>query len=195
MTSSARWPLLLIFACLPLRANAETLLSAEVGWANHYRMGRWVPVFVTASDPTPRDVILELYAPHDRRNAMRLHEAFTIGPAPITIPLYVPLSYNLDETTVTLRSATSGRGLADVPLADSPMYARPPGSNSADPTPVEATDLFIGLSGLSASERGLEGQFNRQHVTVGWLPQGHLPAVAVGYDALDLLLLNQPDPN
>jgi hypothetical protein len=174
-------------------ALGQTSLSAEVGWENHYRPGRWTPIFVTAADASPRDVVLELYAPHDRRHAMRIQNGFTIGPSAVTIPLYVPLSYSLDETTLVLRSATSGRRLADIALAQNPIYARV--FNASEPQAVEPNGFFIGLSGSSLTARSVAGQFTQSGVTVGYMPQSRLPGAAIGYDALDLLILNQPDLN
>src|SRR5690242_9516427 len=93
------------------RAGAETKIDVEVGWNNNFRPGRWSPMFVTATDDTQRQVVLELYAPHDRRYAMTIRQSFVIGPNPITVPIYAPLTYQLDETIFVLRDASTGKRL------------------------------------------------------------------------------------
>src|SRR5262249_54490363 len=39
----------------------------------------------------------------------------------------------------------------------------------------------------------LAGQFRQSYISTGFLKQSYLPSVPIGYDALDLLILNAPD--
>src|SRR5437773_11622569 len=100
-------------------AQAKVALSVDVGWNNRYRTGQWTPLYVSAAtDGESRQVVLDLYGPTDRRYAMKISQSFAIGPTPITVPIYVPLSDQLDETTVTLRDANSGRRLESIAPRD-----------------------------------------------------------------------------
>ncbi|HEX8522254.1 MAG TPA: hypothetical protein VF669_08350 [Tepidisphaeraceae bacterium] len=180
--------LLMLLGCAS-SASADTRCEVQVGWGNVYRAMRWNPVFVTLSDPTPRSVILEIQSPYDRRYGMRIIQNLTIGPTPVTVPIYLPLSWNLDSTTFTVATA-GGRSLAHVTAAENPIYRRTPGQ---DPTGVGYDQLFVGIGGSSSSERLLESQLRALSIVSGFLPQSHLPAVPAGYDALDLLILNTPD--
>src|SRR4051812_5362628 len=72
-------------------AATTTSLSVDIGWNGAYRFGRWAPVYVTASDARPRNVLVELYVPHDQMHAMKIHQVVTIGPTPTTFALYAPL--------------------------------------------------------------------------------------------------------
>ena len=67
-------------------------LDVELGWAGSYRNMRWSPVFVTASDSKPRNVIVELYAPHDTLQSMTIRQMLTIGPTPTTVAPVFPIA-------------------------------------------------------------------------------------------------------
>jgi len=41
--------------------SAQTSLDVQIGWGNEARTGRWVPLFIIASNPHPRNVVLEIY--------------------------------------------------------------------------------------------------------------------------------------
>ncbi len=182
---------LLLFACIVSPTIGATQLQLDVGWGNRYRIGRWNPLFVTASDSRQRQTILEIYAPHDRRFAMNVRERLDIGPNPVTIPMLLPLSYMLNETTVVLRDRDSGRRLIDPVKVSPDMFFV--GSQRGTPEPISPLQPFIGLSGNPGSERLVTGQFAGTNSMIGYLDQVRLPTTPVGYDALDVLLLNQPD--
>src|SRR4051794_2834240 len=94
--------LVFLFTLLSLiaGARADVAMSIDVGWDNHYRFGRWSPIFVTVSSDTPRQVEIDLYCPTDRRYAMSIGQSIVISPTAVTVPLYVPLSEALDETRI-----------------------------------------------------------------------------------------------
>ncbi len=174
-------------------ARAETKIALETGWGNFYRAARWNPIFVTLTDPAPREVTLDILAPYDRRYAMRIQQNLTIGPTPVKVAIYVPLSWSLDATSVAVRAGGSGRQLAYATLADDPMHQRQAG-RSMDPIGVTGDQLFVGLSGSQSTERLVEAYFSAfTNTRIGTLPASNLPTVPAGYDALDLLVLNQPD--
>jgi hypothetical protein len=174
-------------------AGAETKINLETGWGNFYRAARWNPIFVTLADPTPREVTLDVQAPYDRRYGMRIQQTLTIGPTPVRVALYVPLSWSLDATSVTVRAGGGGRQLAYATLAEDPVYQRQSG-RTMDPIAVTGDQLFVGLTGSQSTERLVEAYFSAfTNTRIGTLEQSNLPRVPAGYDALDLLVLNQPD--
>src|SRR5688500_12748646 len=94
-------------------AGAEPKVSFEVGWDGKYLAGRWTPVYVTISDAYPRAVVMQVDAPYDRRYQISLQQGLTIGPTPVTVPIYVPLNQSLQETRIVL-TTPSGRRLTSV---------------------------------------------------------------------------------
>src|SRR5881628_1973869 len=79
-------------------AAAEVKLNLDVGWNGYYRAGRWTPLFVTLADTSKsRQALIELYTPTDRRYAVLIRQSLAIGPAPVTVPIYLPLSNQTDE--------------------------------------------------------------------------------------------------
>jgi hypothetical protein len=171
---------------------AKVQLTADVGWSNRFRAGRWTPIYITLIDSAPRQVILEVYSPTDRRYALRAIQSVAIGPTPVTVPIYIPLSYRVDEATITVRDANTSKRLDDFILSDYPSY---PGSAMAGPEPVEQGARFVAISGSGGSERAVEGQLAHNTIKSCYIPPPRLPAVAIGYDPLDLLVLSQPDLN
>lgn len=185
---------LMLLLASPAVARAEVRATVDVGWSGRFRAGRWTPLFVTATDTSRhRQAILDIYAPTDRRHAVKIHQSLPIGPTPVTVPLYVPLSNQLEQSTVGIVDANGGRTLYHQVVGDQPAWINR--DVSVGPVAVEPDDLFIGLSGSSGSQRLLEGHFDPQSVSVGYLPPNRLPAVPAGYDAIDVLMLNQPDLN
>src|SRR5205809_17946 len=133
---------------------AQTQLAIDVGWDNLYRIGRWNPVFITAADPVPQQVGVEIYAPHDSHYAMRLTEGITIDANPRTVPLYLPLSNSLEQASVTVRSAV--RETVVQTLADSEITAN---GARTQPQVVDDAATFVGLSGAASTMPMIRGQF------------------------------------
>jgi hypothetical protein len=180
----------LLLLLLGGEAIAKVQLAVDVGFNNRYRAGKWTPLYVTLQDTSaPRDVLIEVYAPTDRRYALGIRQRLSIGPTPLTVPIYVPLSYRTDETTVTVRDAGSGRRLEHLALADDPSYQ---GQGSLIES-VNPTMMFVLISGSGNGARPLETQFSSQTITTAIHPTMRLPAAPIGYDGIDLLVLNQPD--
>jgi hypothetical protein len=172
-------------------AFAQVQLGVDVGWSNRFRGGRWTPLYITLSSPQPRQVNVDVYSPTDRRYAMRIYQSVAIGPAPATFAIYIPMSYRVDEASVTVRDGDSNKRLADYILADSPAF---PGQTfRGTPEMVSDSTLFAGVSGNPVGEHAAESQLDHIGIKPGVLAQARLPAVAAAYDALDLLVLNQPE--
>jgi hypothetical protein len=188
----ALWLFIITIVGLCVHAGAQPQLSVDVGWESRYRSGRWTPIYITLSDSAPREVMLEVQAPYDRRYQIFIRQGLTISPTPITVPIYIPLNQSLQETQITLRSA-SGRRLASMPLEEDPMASAI--NRTTGILPVDPAGLFIGVSGAMATEKMLATQLSSDRVTVAYLPPQRLPAVPVGYEGIDVLMLNAPDVN
>lgn len=178
--------ILLLLCGVGSSAPAATL-NVEVGWGGAYRPGRWTPIFITAADARPRAVQMEVYVPHDDIQAMVIHQTVTISPTPTTIALYLPLGPRAEELSVTLRDPNSIRKVAE--------WINTPGFT---PGPVAAqsqyVDQLVGVSGYGSVHRLLESQLrDTQRVSASSIDPLRLPSAARGYDALNVLVLNQPD--
>jgi hypothetical protein len=178
----------LLMLCCAAPALAKVQLAVDVGWENKFRGGKWTPLFITLQESSPRQVILEVYSPADRRYALNIKQGLTIGPQPVVVPIYAPLSYRLDETTITVRDANSGRRLEHLIVNDFPVYGNQPG-----PQVVSAQDPFIVISGNASGERMLQAQLRHQNVNTAFIAANRLPITPVGYESIDVLLLNQPE--
>jgi hypothetical protein len=167
-------------------AAPESLsIKVEIGWGDGYRVARWNPVFITLSDASPRAVLLEVYSAHAGNTSMLVHQRLSIGPVPAVFPIYLPLTQSADETFIVVRDAQSERRLLEWPdeTARQQLFFR----NAADA-------VLIGTSGRGPALQSLQpilGQF----ASVRALDPARLPVVATGYDALSVLVLNQPDWN
>ncbi len=166
--------------------SAATFLDVQVGWNGAYRGGRWGPLFVTTSDPTPRNALIELHSPHDQICSMSVRQVVAIGPTPATFAVFAPLG-NLDELAVILRDASTGRHLADWSGGDRS------GNKVPYRTGAMAFEQVIVIAGRSLTHRLIQGAFHDPRIGVRSIEQLRLPAVAQGYDSLSLLMLDQPD--
>jgi hypothetical protein len=174
---------------------AQPTMSVEIGWGNNYRLGTWNPIFLTVSNSTNRQVLMEMTVPVSGADSMDIRQSFAIGPTPTTYALYCPLpqSYQLAESTITLRDAITRKRLEDaMPLAD-PYGQYSAAGPTITPNQIWGGQTFIGHSGRSATREGFSQQFTHQQMTVGHLPVIRLPEVAIGYQCLDALVLDAPN--
>ena len=58
---------------------------------------------------------------------------------------------------------------------------------------VSPRDLFIVISGNASGERMLQAQLRHNNVNTSFIAANRLPATPVGYESIDVLLLNQPE--
>ncbi len=180
---------LIALLCTAIGAGAETQLDVDIGWGGGTRTGRWLPIFITASDPRPHNVVLEVYWPHDSTYATRISQGFTIGPDPATFPLIVPINYAAIDASITLRDASNGKTLAHLVPSEA-------NSSASSFFAVSMNSRLIGVSGQPASLRFLNDQLSgNQRVNIGFLDTRFLPTAPMGLDGLDLLVLNQPNLN
>jgi hypothetical protein len=169
-------------------AAPDTSLDVALGWGDHLKAGRWGPITVQVSNPKVQGAVLEVYAPQGGAYAMVLQQYFTLGPATTTLQVYAPLRYYGGESaTVVIRNADSGKALARYP---------PESSSYMDYHQRflnQSTDRLVGVSGARTSLDAIRGQVQGIDWQLGHLPQYLLPRAPVGYDSLDLLLLNKAD--
>src|SRR6266404_5159087 len=127
--------ILVLLLALPL--DGQTSLQFTRGWGGKDRAGRWNPVLVRASDPTPRNATLQLISPQSGGFALVLEERIAIGPTPATYELLAP-TYNSpwERTVAVLRDADTGKLLAQFP----PTFRK----SSPDVTAVGPQVIFVG---------------------------------------------------
>ena len=177
-----------VLAGLP--SGADTNVSVDIGWGERTRPGAWTPVFITVSDPKPRNAIAELRAPHDMRTAMVIDQPIAISSSPQTYVIYAPLVNSWSEPiSLKIRDLATGKSLYDEPLLDQ--------SNSDAPhhglfNVRNNSGLFFGVSGRAPAMMQLEAGTDHAP-TFGFLRESRLPRIARGYDPLQVLVLNQPD--
>ena len=161
--------------------DAGVTVSARFGWGDRFRPERWTPAYVTAQADAPTAAVIEWYVPRPGREAMVIRQDVTLNPAAATFPAYLPVSPDPAAVHVRVADAATGRTLGVWPkrLLSPTAY-----DNAQVRTPV-----FVGTSGESPSLRFLD----REAFTASYLPPRDLPRRAVGYDGLDLLMLDRPD--
>lgn len=189
-TKRAAFLLLLVtvLSCAGTGAWGKIQIGVEAGWGDQYRMGRWMPLFVTLADNPARAALLEVSSPYDMNYEVAIRQQIAISPSPATYPLYLPLN-NTTETQLTVRDAASGKILLSASLED---LIHGPGSGRS-PYWGPTNQTFVGVSGRSATVRRAVGQLHEAGCQSGSLEIPRLPAMTVGYDALDALVLDAPD--
>ena len=206
-----------LLACLsvllPAAAFGKVDLRVDIGWNGAFRAGRWAPVYITAADDTAlpaRNVIIEIIAPHDKTFSLRILNPATIRPDPTTILLYVPLTFQLDETVAIIRDPNGFKKLAEMPFDTSQnsngQYGRVYQNYGSG-----GGEILLGVSG--AAQHGLsvlKGQFKwldentptpqpgqpvvpPPEINVGYLEPRMLPDARAGYECLDAFVLAAPD--
>lgn len=182
-----RYVLIAALLLLTRGAVGKTTVTAEVGWGERVRPGRWTPITLRMTDSDVRAAEVEVYAPQTGSYGMRVWQHVTLGPAPTTVQLYAPLHPGgWEGPAVTIRDARTHKELAHYPseaVAPTPYYN----------TMVDAGSRFVGVSGGRTQLQSLGGQVGDLKLTAGYLEPRLLPRAPIGYDGLDLLVLNRPD--
>lgn len=186
--------ILLAFAA-PASAQREppVRLSTTIGFGGVYRTGAWTPVFVTLQARTPRAVLIELSFAHDQVNAMRVVQAASANAEPSTYLLLAPAPGDVQGGRVVIRDAQSGRTLADAPLYDPANRTVAAGAFTVGPFGASDNEVLVGHSGSGSPPAVDVGNLPNGRIIVGSLPPAQLPASAVGYEGLDLLILGAAD--
>lgn len=177
-----------LMAGLPMRA--DTNVNVDIGWGDRTRPGAWTPLFITVSDPIPRNAMAELRAPHDMHTAMLIDQPIAIGASPQTFVIQAPIINSWNEPlSLRIHDQSTGKVLYDAPLID---------QNNGD-APHHAlfnvrnnSGLFFGVSGRGPAMVQLEAGTDHAPM-LGFLRESRLPRIAKGYDPLQMLVLNQPD--
>lgn len=181
------WIFVVILLGLGASARSNTTMDIQFGWGSQFRPGTWTPIYLTLSDPSPRNLMLEIRTPTDSGIAMRIHQSVAVGPEPTTFLLLAPLTYDLSDVVVTAHDAVTGRKRAEIVLPTLENF-------SAYNERVQAQQPFIGVSGRERAMQTLHAQpYEDQNLAIGYLPPTLLPAMAEGYTALDVLALNSPN--
>jgi hypothetical protein len=178
--------ILCMLLCLVARGANQTKLQVQRGWGDQERSGRWNPLFVTASDPQPRNAILEIVTAHEGSFSMVVRERIAIGPNPQTFELFIPSHYSpWGQNVAVLRDAESGKRLAQFPsdVGEGPPSFAPQGPQG----------IVIGVTGQRALMQNLESGMKSASVRTAYVPIRMLPRSAIGYDSLDVLFLNEAD--
>jgi hypothetical protein len=178
--------LLGLIACLGSSARAETKLTVDKGWGDHLRDDRWIPIFVTAFDDKPRNVMLDIVWPTEASHSMRIQQALTIDTAPRTFPLLVPVrGYGYYEATFTLTDRETGKTIARFP-SDKDASAGFSSRNYDDPSMA-----LVGISGVRTTLETMQAASVK--MSPAFLSPMQVPDAAMGFDSLDVLVLNAPN--
>jgi hypothetical protein len=171
--------LILAFAVI---CHGQTRLEVHRGWGGKERAGRWNPVMVRLSDRVPREVTLAIDSATEAGFGTSFRERVAIGPTPATFELFAPSHYSpARQSVVIVRDAETGRAIAQSPEQF--------GKASKSPTELGPSGILIGVSGRPAQ---LEAVTQGHVADAGYLPTRLLPRASIGYDAIEVLFLNEP---
>ncbi|MCY2951802.1 MAG: hypothetical protein NTU53_07465 [Planctomycetota bacterium] len=194
--------------CLSGTSSANLTMRAQIGWDGVFRVGRWTPIYITLADDQAfpaRNVQLDIIAPHDNTFAMRVRQYVAVRPEASTFILYAPLTFQAGEAVAVVRDAKTGRSLGELPFdsvtASTATYRSSWYGAESD------RDLVIGISGRGNALGLIAGPFywvdkladqqlrygNSPQIRTGFLQPQYLPDASLGYDGLDVLVLNAPD--
>lgn len=163
-----------------------TSLRIRVGWGGMVQADRWNPIYITLSDSTTRNVTFEFRAPQGSFYGMKSRQVITIGPESQTFIVYMPLRHFMNEDlSFVVRDATTRRRLADHPAG--------PFVSFAGGEQVMTGYSLLGISGRRATLRPVTDALPGARLAAGHLEQEELPTSPIGYDCVDVLVLNAPE--
>jgi hypothetical protein len=194
----------LMLLAAPVDAKEEYNVDFTVGWGGCYRPLRWTPVQVNVSTvklEEPYQGTVTISAQQDDLNRLVIHHPVVISPdVPLRLPLATKFAFGASNCVVRIRDEKGrSRFSAEYGLWDVQGGSRPI-------VPVTRDALLIGVVGRAAGRRGLHltalerwsrcevparREEGRVYVRQKMLYQ--LPWDWTGYDALDLLVLFDPD--
>lgn len=123
---------------------------------------------------------------------MTVRESVAVDTKPTTIRLYLPLPATLDEFTVVARDAQTHRTVGEGRLSSTMTMA----ASAYGPVwqkAVTGLKLCIGVSGAAPVPGLVHAKTSGNDAGVGYLDPLRLPDAAIGYDTLDVLVMNAPD--
>ena len=169
------------------RSRHGDFLTVDIGWGGYVRSHRWAPIVVTASDPITRNVVLKVRWPHGGNYEMNVEQVFGIGPVPRSYSLLLPVQswYGYQEAMFALADAQTGKTLAE--YQPNGMYT------TNTPSALSNDGALVGVSGRRTMLDSLRGNRDQQQLGIAYISPDRLPAAPLGYDSLELLVLNQPN--
>jgi len=172
----------LLLLTLASAAPGQARLSVERGWGGVERTGRWNPLIVRVSNPVPIPATLELVGATGDGFATVIRERIAVGPTVSTYEVYAPAHYGPPgRSVVVLRDGRTDRTLAQF---------LPPSAATTRPSEMGPNGLLIGASGRTTL---LEDVVRNGIASAGFLAPRFLPRSPIGFDAIDVLFLNEPD--
>jgi hypothetical protein len=169
----------------PALAGPNTVLKVQIGWGDRVRPGYWTPIFIEATDPTPQAATVEINVPQGGLNGMQVQQYFTVSPIPSTLTLFVPIASGWGDGPAVIIADEHGKTMA--------RYPPDPENDNFYQRIVNGNSRFIGVSGLHTSLQNMQGQIPGEPCEVAYLEPELLPIAPIGYESLDLLVLNEPD--
>ena len=163
-------------------ALSKTTMDVEPGYDGRFRAGRWSPVFIEVQSDQPRTAIVELRVPNASSSAMTLRQAIGVGTTPQKYVLYAPLAMFYDPLRATLTDADTGKLIAEWPARD---------RNEMDRGGEQ-----IGFMVVTAGKSPMMQGFRRSgpgSTIVSHQRYPLLPITPIGYDAADVVALNNPE--
>ena len=116
---------------------------------------------------------------------MRIRQAMTIDPHPRMFPILVPIhGWEYQQAAFTLKDRDSGKTLANFPKNADESIAFGGGY-------PDSTSAFVGVSGATTSLISLQSA--AETINIGYLEPRRLPTMPLGFDSLNLLVLNGPN--
>ncbi|MBC7782308.1 MAG: hypothetical protein H7144_00595 [Burkholderiales bacterium] len=169
---------------LALPAIAGTTLDIDAGFDGRFRYGRWSPVVVTVSGDEPCTGVLELRVPTGSESIITIRQHVGVGLQKQRYVLYAPVSLTYDPLRATLRDDETGKLLAEYP--------------ERDRTGMDRGNDQVGFVVLTSGRTMAMQGFQRTGSVTGSTVVAHvqaslLPTTPIGYDAADVLLLNNPE--
>lgn len=211
-TSPGRWSLVAMLIVLGLASvthagfkRNDFSVNLDVGWQGHCRPGRWTPLQIIISSRAQETLIgsVEITNVQDGQHRMfiQLQRPVIVLPGQtVRVQAITKLGLESETCRITLREAQSGKVLFgyDFHLMD---YGR----NRPGPIGLDLVMPHQILVGISGSRRLNIPKPIAQEATVtpinelkpefyaGYIPTLSLPTSWTGYDALDALVLYNPD--
>ena len=173
--------LIITLLLLSASALASPTIDVQTGYGGRIRPGRWNPVFITLSNDQPINALADLSVGDD----VVIHRMIGVGPQPQTYVLYAPPLEFGSTFKVDVTNLATGKSLIAWPNDQT----RPPA-----PDADAAVDFYILTAGRSPAMQDFSRSTENNFVTtVQTVRPEYLPTRPIGYDAIDLLYLNEPD--
>lgn len=172
--------LITLVLLLAPQAFAAPTLDVQIGFGGRQRVDRWNPIFLTLRNDQPTSAAVTVSV----GEAMKIHRLLGIGPQASTYVVQAPMAEANHDVAVDVVDTATGKSLIHWPTDKTP------------PLPTDADgplDFFILTAGRAPALRGITRSTDNAITSVQSVNPAFLPVSAIGYDAVDLLFLNDPD--